>query len=176
MAIVTSSISEPENLLNSSQVPIDKDSPSGLQLQPGAITMSCISTLRKEGLKLTPQRKLIIDAIHDAEAHLTAEEIIAHVQARMPEVHKSTIYRTLELLEEAGCVFRSELGDHFIYHHAEGGHHHHPVCSRCGRTIECDEDLFTPVEKSLTEKYGFSVDFKHLVMSGVCKECRSKSN
>ncbi len=138
--------------------------------------MSCIKTLKQKGLKLTPQRKLIIDAIHETEAHLTAEEIIAHVQARMPEVHKSTIYRTLELLEGAGCVFKSELGDHSIYHHAEEGHHHHLVCSRCGKNIECDEDLFTSVEESLAEKYGFRVDFNHLVMSGLCEECRSKSN
>jgi len=138
--------------------------------------MSCIKTLKQKGLKLTPQRKLIIDAIHETEAHLTAEEIIAHVQARVPEVHKSTIYRTLELLERAGCVFKSELGDHSIYHHAEEGHHHHLVCSRCGKTIECDEDIFTSVEGSLVEKYGFRVDFNHLVMSGLCEECRSKSN
>ncbi len=138
--------------------------------------MSCIKTLKQKGLKLTPQRKLIIDAIHETEAHLTAEEIIAHVQARMPEVHKSTIYRTLELLEGAGCVFKSELGDHSIYHHAEEGHHHHLVCRRCGKTIECDENLFTSVEGSLVEKYGFRVEFNHLVISGLCEECRSKSN
>jgi len=137
--------------------------------------MSCIKTLKEKGLKLTPQRRLIVDAIHATSTHLTAEEIIAHVQARMPEVHKSTIYRTLELLENTGCVFKSELGEHSIYHHAEEGHHHHLACSRCGKTIECDEDIFTPVEKSLAEKYGFRVDFKHFVMSGLCKECVSKN-
>jgi len=138
--------------------------------------MSCIATLKKKGLKLTPQRRLIVDIIHDTEAHLTAEEIIAYVQARMPGVNKSTVYRTLELLEEFGCVYKSELSDHFIYHHAEEGHHHHLVCSQCGRIVECDEDLFVPVEKSLGERYGFWVDFKHLIMRGLCKECRSKAN
>jgi len=138
--------------------------------------MSCIKTLKKKGFKLTPQRRLIINAIHDAEAHLSAEDIIAHVQTRMPEVHKSTIYRTLELLEETGCVFKSELGDHSIYHHADEGHHHHLVCGKCGRAIECDENLFTPVEKLFVEKYGFRVDFKHLVMSGICEECRNRTN
>ena len=136
--------------------------------------MSCINALKKKGLKLTPQRRLIINTIHGVETHLTADEIIAHVQAKMPEVHKSTIYRTLELLEETGCVFKSELGDHFIYHHAEEGHHHHLICTGCGKTMECDENLFAPIEKSLVERYGFSVDFKHLVMSGLCEECRSK--
>jgi len=138
--------------------------------------MSCIKTLKEKGLKLTPQRRLIADAIHDADVHITAEEIIAHVQARMPEVHKSTIYRTLELLERTGCVFRSELGDHAIYHHTEEGHHHHLVCSRCGKTIECDEGIFKSVENSLAEQYSFHVDFKHLVMTGLCEECMSKVN
>ncbi|MDY6893513.1 MAG: Fur family transcriptional regulator [Chloroflexota bacterium] len=134
--------------------------------------MSCIATLKEKGLKLTPQRRLIVDAIHEADAHLTAEEIIAHVQARMPEVHKSTIYRTLELLERTGCVFKSDLGDHAIYHHAEECHHHHLVCSKCGKTIECDEELFATVEESLANKYGFSVNFKHLVINGLCEECK----
>jgi len=144
-------------------------------LRPVAITMSCLITLKKNELKLTPQRKLIINSIHDAEAHLTTKEIIAHVQTRMPEIHKSTIYHTLELLEGAGCVFKSELGDHFIYHHAEEGHHHHLICSECGKTVDYDEDMLAPVERSLGEKYGFQINFKHVVMSGLCKECRSKN-
>lgn len=138
--------------------------------------MSCIKTLKEKGLKLTPQRRLIVDAIHDVDTHLTAEEIIAHVQARMPEVHKSTIYRTLELLENYGCVFKSELGEHSVYHHVEERHHHHHlVCSNCGKTIECDENFFTNLEKSLADKYGFGVDFKHLVMSGLCEKCKNKN-
>ena len=117
-----------------------------------------------------------MDAIHDTNVQLTAEEIVAHVQARMPEIHKSTIYRTLDLLERTGCVFKSELDAHAIYHHAEEGHHHHLVCNRCGKIIECDEDVFKSVENSFAEQYGFYVDFKHLVMSGLCEECKSKGS
>ena len=138
--------------------------------------MSCIVTFKEKGLKLTPQRRLIVNAIHGTEAHFTAEEIIAHVQTRMPGVNKSTVYRTLELLEEAGCVYKSELDDQFIYHHAEEGHHHHLVCSKCGKTIDCDEDLFLPVERSVRDRYGFQASFKHMVMSGLCKGCRSKAS
>lgn len=117
-----------------------------------------------------------MDTIHDCGAHLTAEEILNHVQARVPGVNKSTVYRTLELLEELGCVFKSELGDRFIYHHAEEGHHHHLICRRCGKSTDCDEDLFLPVERALDEKNGFQVDFKHMVIYGLCKECRRKTN
>lgn len=138
--------------------------------------MSCVVTLKEKGLKLTPQRMLIVDIIHDAKGHLTAEEIIGHVNSRMPGVNKSTIYRTLALLEQAGCVYKSEVGDEFIYHHAEEGHHHHLVCSRCGKTIDCDEDLFAPVQTSLGEKYNFQADFKHIIMSGVCGECCGRGN
>jgi Fur family transcriptional regulator, ferric uptake regulator len=138
--------------------------------------MSCLETLKDQGLKLTPQRRLIVDIIHDARSHLTAEDIIARVQKKMPGVNKSTIYRTLELLENAGCVLKSEADDHFIYHHAEEGHHHHLICSRCGRTEECSDNIFLAVEKTLSNKYGFQVDFKHLVISGLCRSCRNQPN
>ncbi len=137
--------------------------------------MSCIATFKRKGFRLTPQRKLILDIIHDAEEHLTTDTLISHVQSRMPGVHKSTIYRTLELLEENGCVYKSALGNQFIYHHPEEGHHHHLVCTKCGKSIDCEEDLFAPVERSIGKEYGFRVDFKHVVMSGLCEECRRKT-
>jgi Fur family ferric uptake transcriptional regulator len=135
--------------------------------------MSCLDTLKKKGLKLTPQRRLIVDIIHNADAHLTAEDIISCVQSRMAGVNKSTVYRTLDLLEDYGCVLRSESDDHSIYHHAEEGHHHHLLCKRCGKTVECNENLFSPIEKSLADKYGFRVSFKHVVISGLCEACKN---
>ncbi|MFC1934728.1 Fur family transcriptional regulator [Chloroflexota bacterium] len=126
-------------------------------------------------MKLTPQRRLILDIIHDSNDHLTANEILDYVQARVSGVNKSTIYRTLELLEGLGCLFKSELGDRFIYHHAEEGHHNHLVCRACGKNIDCDEDIFLPVELGLNEKYGFQVDLKHIVMNGLCNNCKGKS-
>ncbi|MGD9115877.1 MAG: Fur family transcriptional regulator [Dehalococcoidia bacterium] len=137
--------------------------------------MSCITTFKKKGLKLTPQRKLILDIIHETGEHLSAETIISRVQEKMPGVHKSTIYRTLDLLEEHGCVYKSPLGNQFIYHHPEEGHHHHLVCTQCGKSIDCDDGVFAPAEKTIGEEYGFRVDFKHIVMSGLCEECRRKT-
>ena len=107
---------------------------------------------------------MILDVIHEADGHLKAEEIIDYVQARVEGVNKSTIYRTLELLEELGCVYRTRLGDHFIYHHAEGGHHHHVVCRVCGKSVDLDDDLFTSVENAVSERSGFQVGFTHVVM------------
>jgi Fur family transcriptional regulator, ferric uptake regulator len=136
--------------------------------------MSCLSILKEKGLKLTPQRRLIVDIIHESDGHITAEDIIAFVQSKMPGVNKSTIYRTLDVLEEAGCVLKSESGDRSIYHHAEESHHHHLVCRKCGKTIDCDEDIFSQVEKSLAKQYGFQTDFQHMVIKGLCEECGKK--
>ena len=136
--------------------------------------MSCVQTLRAKGLKLTPQRMLIVDIIHDAKGHLTADEIIKYVQSKMPGVNKSTIYRTLDLLEQSGCVYKSQLNQESIYHHAEEGHHHHLVCSKCGATIKCDEELFTPLKNLLRENHNFDADFKHIVINGLCEKCKNK--
>ena len=136
--------------------------------------MSCITVLKEKGFKLTPQRRLILEFIHDNESHLMAEEILKFVGARAPGVDKSTVYRTLDLLEESRCVFKSEIDGHFIYHHAEDGHHHHLVCRSCGKSVDCNEDIFSGVKNILSKQYGFEADMKHLMVSGICKECRSK--
>jgi Fur family ferric uptake transcriptional regulator len=136
--------------------------------------MSCFVTLKEKGLRLTRPRQLILDYIHERGDHLTAEEILNYVHEKSPRVNKSTVYRTLELLEKNGCVFTSRANDRTLYHHTEHKHHYHLLCQRCGKIIECQEDLFTPVEQSLASQYGFSPDLDHMVINGVCESCRHK--
>ena len=135
--------------------------------------MSCVETLRRRRLKLTPQRRLIVETIHAAGGHVTPEDIIARVQDKMPGINKSTVYRTLDLLEEAGCVVKSELASQTVYHHAEEGHHHHLMCVKCGRSTDYDEDLFATVATLLTDRVGFYADFTHTVVRGICGRCRA---
>ena len=137
--------------------------------------MSCDAVLKKNGLKLTPQRRLILDIIHRKKAHVTGEEIVREVQSRMPGINKSTVYRTLDLLEGLGTVVKSQQNDRAVYHHAEEGHHHHLVCRKCGKTVSCDEDIFRPVERAAA-KYGFNVNFNHSIIDGVCEKCSSGEN
>ena len=137
--------------------------------------MTCVITLKQKGLKLTPQRRLIAEAIHETPTNLSAEEIITYVQDKMPGVNKSTVYRTLELLEDAGCIFRSRVGDNFVYHHAEDGHHHHLVCRKCGKVVDCEGDVLESVQQTAADRYGFQVDLKHVVISGLCADCAGES-
>lgn len=123
---------------------------------------------------MTPQRRLILEYIHDNQSHLTAEELINFLDTRAPGINKSTVYRTLDLLEESGCVIKSEKDGRFIYHHAEEGHHHHLVCRVCGRTIDCNENIFADLKRTLWDELDFQADLKHVMINGTCSACRKK--
>ena len=129
--------------------------------------MSCSTVLKAKGYKLTPQRKVILDILHHTDAHITADDIYLQVKKRIPGVNRSTVYRTLELLESLELVVKSELGSSHVYHHAEEGHHHHLVCRNCGRVVDCDEDILIPLESKLAKEYGFTADLHHHVIQGV---------
>lgn len=137
--------------------------------------MSCIATLKSKGLRLTQPRRVIADYIHDHGGHVSPEEIISYAHGKYPRINKSTVYRTLELLENNHCVFKSELGNQTIYHHAEEGHHHHLVCLDCGKTVDCEERIFAPVEAMLQDKYHFQAQFKHVIIGGLCEGCRNET-
>ena len=134
--------------------------------------MSCTITLKDKGYRLTPQRRLILDIIHEADAHLTAEAILGQLEGRISGVNKSTVYRTLDLLESLGLVVKSDISGGRVYHHAEEGHHHHLVCKKCGRQFHCDEAVLEPLKKSLKENLGFEADLSHHVIRGLCRDCQ----
>ena len=137
--------------------------------------MSCDETLKRNGYKLTPQRRLIVDIIHDAAGGVTGTELLSRVQSLMPGVNKSTVYRTLELLETLECVFRSEAADgEYIYHHPEDGEHFHLVCRVCGKSIDFDEAMLLPLEKAIEKRYDFHIDYRHVTIGGLCPVCRAK--
>jgi Fur family ferric uptake transcriptional regulator len=135
--------------------------------------VSCFQTLKEQGYRLTPQRALVIDAIHDAESHISAEEIYAQVRAKYPEVNISTVYRTLELLKKLGLVTETDMGEGILrYHHADAGHHHHLVCRKCGRIFDLDESVLDSLTGNIIREYGFVPEFKHLAIFGHCLECQ----
>ena len=69
--------------------------------------------LREQGLRLTPQRRLILRAVEELE-HATPDEVLAHVRAQVSSVNASTVYRTLEVLEELGLVRHTHLSDRTV--------------------------------------------------------------
>jgi len=134
--------------------------------------MGCQEVLKEKGYRITPQRSMILDVLHRAEKHITPEDIHKQVSSIYPEVNKSTVYRTLELLKKLDLVDETNLGGNKLYyHHAEHGHHHHLICHKCGRAIEVDEEIFNPIQETLIKKYHFVPDIRHLALFGHCVNC-----
>ena len=130
------------------------------------------SRLSQKGYRMTPQRLMILEAIEEASGHVSAEEIYQDIKKRYPGLNISTVYRTLELLKETGLVTETDMGDGRVRFHSMGHeHHHHLVCSKCGKVIDLDEETLAPLTSVLSEKYGFRADLKHLAIFGRCKEC-----
>ena len=132
-----------------------------------------IDKLSEQGYRLTPQRMLVLAAIENSDDHISAEEIYAEVIAKYPHVNISTVYRTLELLNQLGLVTETDLGGGRVrYHPADKGHHHHLVCQQCGKIIDLDESVLVSLEKVLFGEYNFSADLRHLAIFGRCADCR----
>ena len=128
--------------------------------------------LRGSGYRLTPQRQLILRAVEEL-GHATPDEILAEVQARSTAVNISTVYRTLEVLEELGLVRHAHLSDRAPTYHSVTDHEHfHLVCRNCQRVISVDPDVLTPLQEKLAADHGFDVDVGHLTVFGRCSACR----
>ena len=126
--------------------------------------------LRQQGLRLTPQRQLILRAVEELR-HATPDEVLAHVRTQVSSVNASTVYRTLEVLEELGLVRHTHLSDRAPTYHSTVEHEHvHVVCRRCRAVTSYDPALVTPVIEQLAAD-GFTVDVGHLAIFGVCAAC-----
>jgi Fur family transcriptional regulator, ferric uptake regulator len=138
--------------------------------------MSCHEVLQKHGHRMTLQRMLVIEALHNAEKHTSAEEIYGELRTRHPYANISTVYRTLELMKNLDLVAEVDLGDGCVrYHVAEKGYHHHLICHGCGKTIDMEDSALHSVRDVLLQEYGFAADLRHLAISGRCGECRRKN-
>jgi Fur family transcriptional regulator, ferric uptake regulator len=128
------------------------------------------STLHKRGLRMTPQRQLVLDAVRALE-HATPEQICQQVQRTASGVNISTIYRALELLEELSLVRHTHLGHGAPTYSAFAHEHVHLVCHRCERMHEVATDLLDDLSGTLRARYGFVLDASHLALSGLCVDC-----
>ena len=127
-------------------------------------------TLHRRGLRMTPQRQLVLDAVSGL-GHATPEVICARVQETAPAVNITTIYRTLDLLEQLGIVRHTHLG-HGAPTYATAEHSHvHLVCHRCGAVDEIDADVLDALRDELSATRRFVLDPTHVALSGLCGAC-----
>jgi Fur family ferric uptake transcriptional regulator len=130
--------------------------------------------LRDRGLRLTPQRELVLAAVREL-GHSTPEEIAAKVRLTHPGINLSTVYRNLETLENVGFVQHSHLGHGGIrYHASDEDVHAHLNCEHCGSIIEVPISATASLTQALLDDYGFHTDLTHLAIAGRCESCFTK--
>lgn len=128
--------------------------------------------LRAHGYRATPQRQLVLEALASL-GHATPEDVGGRVQQQARGVNISTIYRTLELLEQLGMVTHTHLGHGApTYHLAADADHVHLVCRDCGRVTEVSPDAVRALTTTLDDRHGFETDVGHLTVFGRCRPCR----
>ncbi len=131
--------------------------------------------LRERGLRLTPQRELVLTAVR-ALGHATPEEIAQYIHQTNPSINLSTVYRNLETLENVGLVLHTHLGHGgATYHAAEEVNHLHLVCGKCGSVGEAPIETAAPFVNALSDDYGFKTDVTHFAVYGRCANCSDGS-
>ena len=132
--------------------------------------------LKQRGLRMTPQRQLILNAVAALHGHVSVEQVYQDVVRVFPDVNISTVYRTLEVLEELGLVRHTHFHDGVAqFERTDEAPHHHMVCTRCGATSELDLDVLQPLAVELKRRYGFEADLAHSAIVGQCRGCTAQS-
>lgn len=128
--------------------------------------------LRARGYRLTPQRQLVLEAVAET-GHATPEEIAAAVRRTASGCNISTVYRTLELLEDLGLVRHSHLGHGAPTYSMAGTEDHvHLVCRDCEGVEEVPTDVVSDVVGRMSDERGFIVDVGHFTLFGRCRACQ----
>ena len=131
--------------------------------------------LRARGYRLTPQRQLVLEAVAKL-GHATPEAIVTEVRRTATAVNISTVYRTLDLLEELGLVSHAHLTHGAPTYHVTGGDRHiHLVCGGCGAINELSPDRLSGLVDDLRRELGFTVNVDHVALAGRCADCSARA-
>ena len=128
--------------------------------------------LRERGLRWTPQRRMLIDVLSKTDGHVTGAELIERCREVDPATIPSTVYRTLDVLEDLGLLSHSHRADgREEFHVRPNEAHGHLHCTSCGMTWEIMAEEAAAVVKSMRRSRGFAVELSHLSISGQCAAC-----
>jgi Fe2+ or Zn2+ uptake regulation protein len=130
--------------------------------------------IQAQGKRMTEQRRLILETLKTVQGHPTAEELYQLVKQRAPNLHLSTVYRTMRWLEEEGMVNSLWLDDERRQERFDTSYsneHHHFVCTRCKQVVEFDSQDLLHIQDQYEQEHGVQVENASLVFYGLCQTC-----
>jgi Fur family ferric uptake transcriptional regulator len=131
-----------------------------------------LGRFRAGGGRVTEPRRAVVHAlVASTHHHVTVPALLQALRQVDPDVHESTVYRTLDRLADLGVVTPIEQpGGPTVYHLPERAHHH-LVCEGCGRIVGASPDLLTSVGERLAAEHGFALRHEAVTLPGLCAEC-----
>lgn len=132
--------------------------------------------LRARGLRWTPQRRLLVEVLSQTDGHVTGAELVDRCRALATDTIPSTVYRTLDVLEELGVLRHSHGADgREEFHVLPSVEHAHLYCRRCAGSWELasDDPVVVKAVGAVRSGHGFEIDVPHLTLTGVCSTCRA---
>jgi Fur family transcriptional regulator, ferric uptake regulator len=131
-----------------------------------------LERLAEAGGRRTAARQAIVEALVSRREHVTADDIARDVRRRFPSVNVSTVYRTLETLEDLGIIDHVHLGHGPAIYHLTDDDHYHMVCESCESVIALPRSKAAAFARAVERDYGFAIDQRHFALSGLCSDCR----
>lgn len=151
---------------------------SGERLNTAETTGRLQQAVRRLGIRLTRQRRVILQVMDDAEQHLDVDQILERAQKADPDVHLVTVYRTIDLLKKHGLIDELDLlhlrGDRHYYETHGPRDHIHVACLRCGKVREFESRLYEQLKEQIARDFGMKVTVSRTEVGGYCAECLAK--
>lgn len=133
--------------------------------------------LRQRGVRLTRQRRILLDLIDHSGRHLDAESLYQLAKEKDPKLNRVTVYRTLKLLKKGGLVDELDLmhygGDQHYYETKLKQEHAHIICLRCGKVEEFFGEPLHKLRKQVESHFGFEIILARTEIGGYCPHCQS---
>ncbi|MEZ0241544.1 MAG: Fur family transcriptional regulator [Chloroflexota bacterium] len=134
-----------------------------------------LAALERSDYRMTEPRRTVAALVADQPGHFAAADLVEAATARDLDVGRATIFRTLDVMLELGLVERLDLpsGEH-AYVACEPSHHHHVICSACGRSEDIDDGGLRPIVRDIARRTGYRVDAHRLELFGLCPDCQAE--
>jgi Fur family transcriptional regulator, ferric uptake regulator len=156
-------------------------SPSGKSNDATAITRrSLMKELGERGVRMTNQRRLLVEIIQNSPRHLDAAGLLEVARKRDEDIDRATVYRTIALLKRHGLIDELDLmhieGEKHYYEVKTSRDHCHMACFRCGAIMEYASPSFEKLKAEMAARSGFQIRVVRLEVGGVCRQCQAARN
>jgi Fur family ferric uptake transcriptional regulator len=153
---------------------------TGERINTAETTGRLQQALGKRRIRLTRQRRVILQVMDDAEQHLDVDQILERAQKIDSGVHLVTVYRTIDLLKKHGLIDELDLlhlrGDRHYYETHGPRDHIHVACLRCGKVREFESGLYEQLKQQIARDFNMKVTVSRTEVGGYCAECLEKSS